>query len=253
MYGMEVMRMRVDDVHVLQRQENSAMRRMLGASRSVAVAGMRGDIGIGTMKSRIIRTKLQYRRRVEQGNNELLKKVMKSAIEDGSEWGKEFKKSLEWIGMSEEWLVGATGKDVKRAVADRVHEEWIQEMEERSSLKIYRQFKKEMKEEDFDGGMESSIWFAARTGSMRLACRRWSGENEDCGMCGEGREDEEHFILECGRLEHIRWRVVELQRPRREEQDMTLGLFLFGAGCTVGDRRRVLSDMWSFRERVLNT
>ena len=37
----------------IQRQENAAMRRMLGAPRSATIAGMRGEIGMGTVRSRV--------------------------------------------------------------------------------------------------------------------------------------------------------------------------------------------------------
>ena len=39
LYGLEVVGLRVTEVDSIQRQENAAMRRMLGASRGVAVAG----------------------------------------------------------------------------------------------------------------------------------------------------------------------------------------------------------------------
>ena len=85
LYGSEVIRLRKEDIDLLQRQENVAMRRMLGAPRNAAIAGMRGDIGIGTLRSRIARDGLQYFRRVKLGENRLLSRVMENAQRRGSE------------------------------------------------------------------------------------------------------------------------------------------------------------------------
>ena len=68
---------------------------------------------------------------------------------------------------------------MKRKESERVHQEWREEMESKSSLRIYRRFKTEMKGEDFEGGMESRIWFGAITRSLRLGYRRWNEESMD--------------------------------------------------------------------------
>ena len=203
LYGAEVVRLRVEDVNTIQRQENAAMRRMLGAPRYVAVAGMRGVIGISTVKSRVARSRLQYFRRVEQSENEMLRKIMRREQDRGTEWMRETRKSMNWAAVDEEELKVMTKEEVKRKVAEKVQEEWREEMEQKSSLRIYRMFKTEMKEVDHEGGMASRLWFAARTGCMRLACRRWGEESERCDLCGGEREDEEHFILECEALEDL--------------------------------------------------
>ena len=247
LYGAEVVGLRAADLDIIQRQENAAMRRMLGACRGVAVAGMRGDIGIGTVKSRVARGRVQYMRRVEQGENEMLKRVMSFARQRNTEWIKETRKCLRWAGIEEEEMKTISKKAVKGRVAEKVRQEWIEEMEGKSSLRIYRKFKTEMKEEDYEGGVESRVWFGARARSLKLGCRRWNGEGAECRLCGEEREDDEHFLLECGELEQIRNEAIELQRPRREEVDEVVGGFLFGEGGR--ESRRVLYRMWRRRER----
>ena len=61
-----------------------------------------------------------------------------------------------------------------------------------------------MREEDYGGGMESKLWFEARTNCMRLQNRRWEQEDKSCKMCGHEEETMEHFILDCGFLEEER-------------------------------------------------
>ena len=248
LYGAEVVGLRSVDLDSMQRQENAAMRRMLGAGRGVAIAGMRGDIGIGTMRSRVARGRLQYMRRVEQGENEMLRKVMRIVKLRGGDWIKETRRCMTWAGIEEEELKTMSKEAVKIRVAESVHREWREEMEGKSSLKIYRRFKAEMREEDFRGGMESRVWFGARTRSLKLGCRRWNEEDEGCRLCGAEKEDDEHFLLECGRLEEIRGGSLELQRPRLEDVDEVMGRFLFGEGGEK-ERMKVLYGMWRHRER----
>ena len=130
-----------------------------------------------------------------------------------------------------------------------VHREWREELEQKSSLRLYRMFKGEMREEDHEGGVASRLWFAARTCCLKLECRRWGEESDRCRLCGADREDEEHFILDCGELEEERSLALELQRPRVESRDEVMGGFLFG-----GDERRkkrVLHEMWKRRDREI--
>ena len=77
-------------------------------------------------------------------------------------------------------------------------------METKSSLRIYRQFKTEMREEDYGGGRESRLWFEARTDCMRLKNRRWGEEDRSCKLCGNEIENLRHFISDCRCLERKR-------------------------------------------------
>ena len=52
-----------------------------------------------------------------------------------------------------------------------------------------------------------------------------------CRLCGAEKEDDEHFLLECGRLEEIRGGSLELQRPRLEDVDEVISLMGQSAKC----------------------
>ena len=82
MYGAEIVDMR-EEIEKLQRQENIAMRRILGAPKYASVAAMRGEIGIGTMKSWMVRGRLQYLRKNMKGDNMRVKGVLNSMRRDG--------------------------------------------------------------------------------------------------------------------------------------------------------------------------
>ena len=76
LYGEEVIDMKVEEIDKLQKAENTAMRRILKAPKWTAQAAIRGEIGISNMKARIARSRLLYLRRIETGNNEVLKRIL---------------------------------------------------------------------------------------------------------------------------------------------------------------------------------
>ena len=249
LYGMEAINLRVEDVEKLQRSENSMLRRLLRAPRRAAVAGMRGEVGIGTMKTRIIRGRLQYIRRVIQGENALMKKILERLAMANGPWMRWSKKYLECVGLCYNDLKTMTGDQVKRAVAVMAEREWREEVEKRSTLNVYRMFKKDMKEEEYDGGFESVVWFRARTNCLELNGVKREEEERICGVCGLEVEDLRHFVARCVELESERREAVELQRPRWSDEVQVVGRFLFpevGPG-----NRRVLCKMWRKRRRIL--
>ena len=76
LYGVEAIDMKGEEIDKLQKAENTAMRRILRAPKWAAQAAIRGEIGISNMKSRIARRRLLYLRRIETGNNEVLKRIL---------------------------------------------------------------------------------------------------------------------------------------------------------------------------------
>ena len=104
MYGAEIVDVREEEIEKLQRQENVTMRRILGAPKYASVAAMRGEIGIGTMKSRMVRGRLQYVRRKIRGDNMLVKGVLNDMRRDGGGWWRRTEKYMKWAGIEVEEL-----------------------------------------------------------------------------------------------------------------------------------------------------
>ena len=77
-YEAEVIDMKVEEIVKLQKAENTAMRRILKSPKWAAPA-IRGEIGISNMKARIARSRLLYLRRIETGNNEVLKRILEDS------------------------------------------------------------------------------------------------------------------------------------------------------------------------------
>ena len=131
-----------------------------------------------------------------------------------------------------------------------VEEEWREEMEKKNSFGIYRGLKKEMKEENYSGSLESMVWLRARTNSLNLGANSWQRNREIRVGCSEERKTLEHFILHCPRWEEWRIESRSLHRPRIEETYQDLGEFLFG-GHESNTKKRTLLEMWIERQRLI--
>ena len=164
---------------------------MVGVPGYAVLAGVRGEIGIGTMKGRIVRDRLQYIRSIVQGNRKILGKVWEEMRIGG---GRMIETTgnycrLAWIG--EEELGEISAGEVRKRVAVVQDRLWREELGRKTTLELYRTWKTEMRQEDsYDGRPDSTIWFRARTNCLTLEDRnRHRGEGTDCFMCGEGMED----------------------------------------------------------------
>ena len=102
LYGAEVIDMKVEEIDKLQKAENTAMRRILKASKWTAQAAIRGEIGISNMKARIARSRLLCLRIIETGNNEVLKRIMEdSRKHKKSKWWETTRKYTNWAQIEE--------------------------------------------------------------------------------------------------------------------------------------------------------
>ena len=76
------------------------MRRILKAPKWTAQAVIRGEIGISNMKARIARSRLLYLRRIETGNNEVLKRILEDSRKHKKrEWWKTTGKYMNWAQL----------------------------------------------------------------------------------------------------------------------------------------------------------
>ena len=81
---------------------------------------IRGEIGISDTKSRIARSKLLCLRKIETGNNEVLKRILDTNKK--SKWWETTRKYMNWAQIEEQEM-----KEIKRRIAKVVEEEWTEE------------------------------------------------------------------------------------------------------------------------------
>ena len=94
---------------------------------------------------------------------------------------------MNWAQIEEREIKERTAKEVRGKIAKVVEEEWREELGKKNSLGIgvYRRLKKEMKEEDYSGSLESMVWLRARTNSFNLGENSWQRNREVCVGCSE--------------------------------------------------------------------
>ena len=62
-----------------------------------------------------------------------------------------------------------------------------------------------------------------RSNTLKLEWREWLTEDgRQCALCGEAEETLEHFLLECWRLQDVRNKYIELQRPMNEDKEIVM-------------------------------
>ena len=199
------------------------------------------------MKSRIAGSRLLFLRRIETGNNEMLKRILEDSKKN--KWWKTTRKYMNSPQIEEREIKEKTGKVIRGKIEKIVEQEW-RELEKKNSLGIYRRFKKEMEEEDYSVSLELMVWLRARIKSLNLRENSWQSNREICVGCSEKRKTLEHFILHCPRWEEWRIESRSLHRSRIEETDQVLGEFLFG-GHESYTKKIILLKMWNERLKLI--
>ena len=118
LYGAEVIDMKVEEIDKLQKAENTAMRRILKAPKWTAQEAIKGEIGISNMKARIARSRLLYLRRIETGNNEVVKRILEDSRKyKKCEWWKTTRKYMNWAQLEEQELKERTANEIRGKIA----------------------------------------------------------------------------------------------------------------------------------------
>ncbi len=80
--------------------------------------------------------------------------------------------------------------------------------------------------------------------------KRFKGESTECVMCGNEREDMQHFILHCPAYQEERRRHPGLQRPYQEEEDQVIGSILFeNENTNIENTKEAITKFWHQREK----
>ncbi len=67
-------------------------------------------------------------------------------------------------------------------------------------------------------------------------------------MCGEGKEELKHFLFLCPAYEEERRQNFCLQQPYEEEEEFTIGKFLFDKE-NVHEAKITILQFWKIREK----
>ncbi len=124
-------------------------------------------------------------------------------------------------------------------------------MQQKVSLKVYRRWREEIGSQDkvYDNSEASVLLYKCRTNNMNLGDRkRFRGESTECVMCGNEREDLQHFTLHCPAYQEERRRHPGLQRPYQEDEDQVIGRILF-ENANIENTKETVTKYWQEREK----
>ena len=148
------------------------------------------------------------------------------------------------INHPHEEFINMTKEDIHKHMRKQDTEQWEIELQEKKSLKMYREEKTKIGYEQCYGNDRSSKYLArARTNSLKLG--DWYGrikrknKRKDCLLCGKDLETFEHFIMECQEYDHIR---PQTWKELREENgpDIATRMILFR-------KKQWVSMVWIWR------
>ena len=124
-------------------------------------------------------------------------------------------------------------------------------MIEKPSLKIYRNWRKEIggQEEIYTNNQASDILIKARSNNLKLNDRnRFWSEDTKCDTCGAEKEDLGHFVLWCPTYWLQRGKSVRLQQPYIENEESVIGNYLFDKE-NIEEAKRTIHTFWKIREK----
>ena len=257
LYGTNIVNLTEENIKVLQRIENSVYRTILGAAHYTANATLRGEIGSSLMKRRIINSRFNFIISINTGRNQLLEHTLREIEMDGStKWIKTTVKYMSETGIHSGKLRTESKADVKKLMYSWDKKLWIEDIESKSSLNIYRRFKTDICEEDiYDNRPSSRILNKARTNTLQLNDRnRHVNKETHCMVCGDvnKKEDIYHFLLHCEKYKAERQHLPDLQQPYIADEDRIIGILLFDR-ANIEKKKDILYLMWKRRTSLMKT
>ena len=129
-------------------------------------------------------------------------------------------KYLEIVQLKKEDILINNKEWIKKELKKWVEREWRNELEKKSTLKIYAENKKSIKENIYFNNSESLLIFRIKTNTLPLNDRkRHVAEDTSCKLCNYECEDLQHFMIDCNSLQECRKNIFELQRPVNEKRE----------------------------------
>ena len=136
------------------------------------------------------------------------------------------------VQITQEQLLHWNKEQIKKKINEWDTKQWREGMESKSTLNIYREYKMDIREEAwFLNNHKANIMMKARSNTLKLNWREFGTESAKiCKLCSEGIETLEHFLIDCDRLQELRSRYLELQRPIvQNKNDLMASVLLLGS------------------------
>ena len=210
---------------------------------------MRGDVGASCMVARDMKTKLKYIKYAMNSDNKLLntvcQKMFRKDCDPICKTIKNYMESLKIRNIYE--LNHMTDLELMDCINRLDSEQWLEELENKKTLSIYKKYKTKIQEETiYDNSFGSKLLFRARSNSLELFWRNvFSGGDVSCKLCNRDvNESLEHFIGECEGLVGIR-NSYGVNGAKIEE------ILQFNGNIDVSISKQFLTAAWGARQSII--
>ena len=134
---------------------------------------------------------------------------------------------------------------------------WTKEVENKSTMKLYKLYKKEIMEIDqYENTEESQLIERSRTNSIQLNWRnRFKNQDTTCPACNKEEETLEHFLLHCEAYTDIRNNFSFVMQPYLENTNEIISdvlLFKKISEKEVNERKTYVKKLWYKRKQKIS-
>ena len=246
-----------DEIGKFQVIENSVYKKILGGKNGTPNVTLRGEVGTSMMKTRFIETKLLMIKSIIEGENELTKEILNKVRKEREEnkWNKQINEYLKETNIEYNDIYILKRMELKKKVRKWDNDMWEKELETKTSIPIYRKYKKEIREERiYDNRPESRLLFQARSNTLNLNNRKRFKkeaikEDEKCKLCGNEQENLIHFMIDCKIMETVRDNVL-ISKYQEENKEDIVGRLLFEHE-DIEKTKTMLGKMWKYRDKKI--
>ena len=259
------------EIKELQEAENSVYRKILGAIRSTPICTLRGEVGSSMMKARFIQAKLGYLRSMVTGENGLVQEILEKIRNEKPKkrkanknkkndtelkkpktctWKSQLIEFLDEINIKYGEIKTMSKEEIKKRVREWDTVKWEEDLNNKKSVKIYKNFKEKIKDDGcYDNKFASKLLFKARSNTLNLNIqKRHQKGDTSCILCEEEKEDLVHFIVNCSKLEDIRDEEI-FKESYDENREQMVGKILHN-NEKIETVKNMLEEMWKYRSKM---
>ena len=206
-------------------------RRILGCRSKTTNAAVRGELGWQTLKARRDMLRMTYWGKLvsmsrKRWTRRIYDESRRRYEENGkTSWCTYTHHILKEYGLEDAWVKGTTGMMMKEwkvrvstAIKSYEAKKWTEEIEQKPKLRTYKVLKKSLEEEEYvmknriSEGRRLMTDMRSGTNGLRIETGRHYDfkipvQERTCWCCGDGVEDEKHFVVQC---QHYQDERVEL-------------------------------------------
>ena len=126
---------------------------------------------------------------------------------------------------------------------------WEEELENKTSVKIYKDSKTQIKDDGcYDNKFSSTLLFKARSNTLNLNIQKRHKKGDiSCDLCGGEKEDLAHFLLDCKELDKVRDKEI-IKEFFDENKDKMIGKMLH-TNKQIEIVKKMLERMWKHRQK----